>query len=254
MKFSFSKCCFIFLFFLQLNSFAEETERIAKLRKMAASTTDSVKLIRVLSALGWELGFEDLKEGLTISEEALRLALKYKDRPMEAQIYDAIGTFYHDMGDAERAVDFHKKAISLFKELPDNEIGLGNAYLNIARVYNSTGDYSKTLEYNFMALRLFKSKSYTEGLPKLYNNIGLTYSLRENYDSAIYYNNKSLWLNLAAKDSVNIGRLYSQLGYIFHKKKMERQADEFLKKSIAILLRNRNSFQLISAYASVSRM
>ncbi len=231
--------------------FSTETKEIAYLRNMAKSTKDSVKLIKVLYSLGWELGFEDLKEGLLITEEALRLALKYKDRAMEAQLYDAIGTFYHDMGDAEKAVDYHKKAIELFYQLPLDTVGLGNAYLNIARVFNSTGDYRLTQEYNFKALNLFKSKGYSEGLPKLYNNIGLAYSLMENYDSAIYFNNKSLWLNLAAKDSVNIGRLYSQMGYLYHKKKLEKQANEFLRKSISILQRNRNSFQLISAYAAL---
>ena len=178
---------FFLLFLLRFNLLAEESKQIIYLRKLAATTKDSVKLIKVLSSLGWELGFEDLKEGLSISEEALRLAIKYKDRAMEAQIYDAIGTFYHDLGDAERAVYFHKKSIALYNELPNTEIGLGNAYLNIARVFNSTGDYTKTLEYNFRALKLFKAKSYTEGLPKLYNNIGLTYSLMGNLATGIYY-------------------------------------------------------------------
>ena len=231
---------------------AEDTKDITYLRKLAATTKDSLKLMRIYSALGWELGFEDLREGLKITEEALRLAIKYNDKAMQAQVYDAIGTFYHDMGDAERAVEIHNKAIDLFKSLPPgNEAGLGNAYLNIARIFTSTGDYQRALEYDFLALKLFKEKSYSEGLPKLYNNIGLTYSLQNNFDSAIYYNNKSLWLNLAAKDSVNIGRLYAQLGYLYHKKKMEKQADEFLRKSIGILQRNRNGFQLISAYAAV---
>ena len=251
MKISFIKTFFLFLFFSQFNLLAEDTEKITRLRKLAITTKDSVKLIEVLSSLGWELGFEDLKEGLSYTEEALRLALKYKNRPMEAKIYDAMGTFYHDMGLAEKAVEFHQKGIALYKQLPNSQIGLGNAYLNIARVYNSTGDYAKTLEYNFMALELFREKSYTDGLPKLYNNIGLTYSLMENYDSAIYYNNKSLWLNIEAKDSVNMGRLYAQMGYLYHKKKLEKQANEFLKKGVEILLRNRNSFQLISAYAAV---
>ncbi len=251
MNFLRRKIIFLLLINLGFSCYAEDTKDIIMLRKLAATTSDSVKLIKIYSALGWELGFEDLKEGLTYTEEALRLAIKYKDRPMEAQIYDAIGTFYHDMGDAERAVEIHNKAIELFKQLPGTETGLGNAYLNIARVFNSTGDYRRTLQYNFMALKLFKDKSYTEGMPKLYNNIGLTYSLMENYDSAIYYNNKSLWLNLAAKDSVNIGRLYAQMGYLYHKKNMERRADEFLTKGINILLRNKNTFQLISAYAAV---
>jgi serine phosphatase RsbU (regulator of sigma subunit) len=230
--------------------FAAETEDIATLRALAKSTKDSVKLIRVLSTLGWELGFEDLSEGLAITEEAYRLAVKYKDLPMQAQTLDAIGTFYHDMGDAERAVDYHNKSISLYKSFPKEVEGLGNAYLNIARVFNSTGDYKKTQEYNFMALRLFKSASYYRGLPKLYNNIGLAFSLMGDYDSAIYYNNKSLWLNSVAKDSVNIGRLYAQMGYLYHKKNQENKANDFLAKGIGILERNKNSFQLISAYAA----
>lgn len=241
------------LFFLLIPYWllAEDTELIKQLRKKAATTKDSVELIKVLSSLGWELGFVDLKEGLQITEEALRLALKYKDKPMEAKIYDAIGTFYHDMGDAEKAVEFHKKGIQLYFQLPNSEIGLGNAYLNIARVFVSTGDYDTALEYDLNALKLFKSVSYNSGMPKLYNNIGLVYMLNENYDSSIYYNNKSLWLNLANKDSVNIGRLYAQLGYLYHKKGLKKQADELVQKGVAILERNKNTFQLISAYASL---
>ncbi len=97
---------------------AEDTKDITYLRKLAATTKDSLKLMRIYSALGWELGFEDLREGLKITEEALRLAIKYNDKAMQAQVYDAIGTFYHDMGDAERAVEIHNKAIDLFKSLP----------------------------------------------------------------------------------------------------------------------------------------
>ncbi|MBK9672092.1 MAG: tetratricopeptide repeat protein [Bacteroidetes bacterium] len=245
------KIALVFFLLFPYCLLADDTELIKQLRKKASTTKDSVELIKVLSSLGWELGFEDLKEGLQITEEALRLALKYKDKPMEAKIYDAIGTFYHDMGDAEKAVEFHKKGIQLYLQLPKSEIGLGNAYLNIARVFVSTGDYVTALEYDLAALKLYKAVSYNSGMPKLYNNIGLVYMLNENYDSSIYYNNKSLWLNLANKDSVNIGRLYTQLGYLYHKKGLKKQADELVQKGVAILERNKNTFQLISAYASL---
>jgi len=43
---------------------AEDTKDITYLRKLAATTKDSLKLMRIYSALGWELGFEDLREVL----------------------------------------------------------------------------------------------------------------------------------------------------------------------------------------------
>lgn len=242
---------FLLLNLFQVTLFAEDTEKIKALRALAQNTKDSVKLAHVLTNLGWEIGFYDLRDGLKYCEEGLRLAEKYKDTLQMAQSSDAVGAFYSDMGYAERAVEFHLKAIRLYAFLPDAKIGLGNAYLNIARVYNSMGDYEKTIEYDLQALPLFKQKSYYKGLATLYGNLGLVYSLKLDIDSAIHYYTKSLALNTNLKDSINIARLYFQLGYMWHRKKLESRADEYIQRSIAILLRNNSEYNLISAYAAL---
>lgn len=222
-----------------------------ELRELVKHTKDSAQLAKVLTSLGWEIGFYDLREGLKYCEEGLRLAEKYNDTLQIAKSSDALGAFYSDMGYAEKAVEFHQKAIRIYSLKPEAKIGLGNAYLNIARVYNSMGDYDKTIEYDLLALPLFKQKSYYPGLAILYGNLGLVFSLKLEFDSAIHYYTKSLALNNSLKDSVNIARLYFQLGYMWHKKKLESRADEYIQRSIQILLRNNSDYQLISAYAAL---
>ncbi|MEE0895017.1 MAG: tetratricopeptide repeat protein [Bacteroidales bacterium] len=139
--------------------------------------------------------------------------------------YNNIGIVYHKLGDFDKALEYHFKALKIRKEvLGENHSDTAMSYDNIGIVYSYLGEYDKALEYGFKALEIRK---YVLGENNLdtassYNNIGLVYANFGEYEKALEYYNKALEIRKAvlgenhpdtAMSYNNIGLVYSNLGY-----------------------------------------
>ena len=65
---------------------------------------------------------------------------------MEGEAYSVLGATYLNLNEFERAMECHKKHLSIANEVGDRR-GKGHAYLNIGNVHNSLGDVPRAMEY-----------------------------------------------------------------------------------------------------------
>ncbi len=126
---------------------------------------------------------------------AIRKRLLGEKHPLIGDIYNNLGIIFYLNEDAEKALEYYKKAAELRKLRGQNHPSLGSTFMNMANVLSEIGDYSNALVY---------------------------------YDSALAIQNKIDSLNNPRKANilVNMAVLYGDLGDIpksieFYKKALE---------------------------------
>lgn len=187
---------------------------------------------------------------------------------------------------------FALKALKSSQEL-GLTIAQANAYLNLASLYRTRSDITKSLEYGFNALNLFESlkdsnrmaiaantigRSYgdianwekasefywrslamnktdlkTRG--NAFNNIGSMYHDQDNYDSAYFYFEKALELGLEIKDVSGLAIVYNNLGIIqLQKFNNIPKAVEYYNQSIEMKEQMADFFGLAYSYINMGNL
>src|SRR5664279_2681300 len=166
-----------------------------------------------------------------------------------------------------------RRAYNIFNNT-DEKINAAAALVYIANSYQGTGFYTKSIENNLAALKLYESISYAHGTSVCYNNNGVNYYYLLQYDKAIQNYNKALeiykkegekfgigsdldniamiYMDRGNYDSANVynraaikifeelnhqpglGRIYSNRGNILMKLYDAKSAEEYYRKSLAI--------------------
>lgn len=151
---------------------------------------DSSKIAGSLRAMGEILRIMDRRD------EALKYCLKalsYKDhinKKTLANIYNETGYIYELNGILDTALAYYQNVVDLGREVGIKRvesIGLANS----AVIYERLGQYDKTLEYHFKALKIDQEINYGYGIMKDYYLIAITYKLLKKYDIALDYLVKS---------------------------------------------------------------
>jgi len=85
------------------------------------------------------------------------------------------------------------ESLTLAQKLHSYEIQV-KCYMMMSINSYDLGEYAKSLEYNYKALRVIKSKAPQSGkrIPSIYGNIGNTFAKENKIDSAIYFFKKAL--------------------------------------------------------------
>lgn len=137
------------------------------------------------------------------AESFLNKALKIKIANYEtksrkiADVYYAIGRIYEGRDDYMTSIDFHKKSISIIKNLEANDknirqIGLG--YNQIASCYYYLEDYENTIKYTLLFLDIYKkygtskNNMVSQALTKIgacYINLGKHNEANQQLDSSL---------------------------------------------------------------------
>ena len=141
-----------------------------------------------------------------------------------ATSYNNIGNVYRKLGDYDKALEYHNKALEIKKAvLGEKHRDTADSYNNIGNVYSELKDYDKALEYYIKALKIRKDV-LGEDHPNTagsYLNIGSVYYILGNYNKALEYYFKALEIYKAvfgennpdtADSYYNIGLVYDKLG------------------------------------------
>ena len=192
-------------------------------QKINYSTKEYIKL---LNEYGIFLGdYAYYEEAVEVNLRFVRLSEETNGQnETTAMSYNNIGVVYDYLGDYDKALEYHFKALEIKKDvLGENHPNTAMSYNNIGEVYRNLGNYDKALEYFSKALEIFK-EVLGENHPNTasyYNNIGAVYYNLGDYDKALEYFNKALEIYKVvsgekhpdtASSYNNIGAVYDDLG------------------------------------------
>ncbi len=185
-----------FAFLFALGRFTEAREYADAMVESVADMTDEEKTDNEVwtiytIASGLYIKLTDFETALNLSFDALRLLESaYGDEPyMEfAQVYNAIGCVYKEIGNNSLASVYFNNAVEICEAQEDEEILqseeyimiLANTYGNLGISYAELGEFNKALEYQKKGIETHKlTGEGSETSPRIalaYNNMGQIYS------------------------------------------------------------------------------
>ena len=199
------------------------------------------KYIELLWKYGIFLGdYAYYKESVEINLRFVRLSEATNGQnETTAKAYNNIGNVYRKLGDYDKALEYHFKALEIRKSLlREDNSDTAMSYINIGAVYDELGDYDKALEYDFKALEIYKAV-LGENHPDTamsYNNIGIVYSILGDYGKALEYHFKSLEIQkvVLGENHPETAGSYNNIGLDQYKLGDYDKALEYYNKALKI--------------------
>ena len=163
--------------------------------------------------------------------------------PNTANVFNGMGIFFGDMGEVEKEMEYHQKALTIRQTaLGEEHPETAASYINLGYCYGEKGDYEQQLNYYKKGL-LIQRQVYGEqhwDVAISYNNIGWCHRLKGDYDEALLFYEKALSIRQALmndQDHDLIASSYSNIGMALGHKKDYAKAAIFFKKSLDMLRR-----------------
>jgi tetratricopeptide (TPR) repeat protein len=137
----------------------------------------------------------------------------------------------------KKALEFHKKAISIYEENDTNSIDLAIAYNNLGLTLGKMNENEKAIVYFFKTLDIFnRNESLKESHPYFaysYNNLAMAYHNLKMYNKALIYHKKTIDIR---ENRINpeLGMSYGNIAQTYNEKKQFPIALFYLKKNIEV--------------------
>ncbi len=126
-------------------------------------------------------------EAIKYADSALNMSESAENYELMVNSYDILGAAYRELGKYEKALSLYNKVEGLKNKLEKPGTIFPNVYVNIANIYNKTGQYQKAKEYGIKAFEL-ANKSHIDIYIELASvSLSETYSKLENYKKANRY-------------------------------------------------------------------
>ncbi len=113
--------------------------------------------------------------------------------------------------DPERAMTFANWALQLANSVED-EVGIANAYLSIARLYNNNGNHASAIEFAINALNRYERLADSSGIGKAMLYIGHIYSNEKKVNKSEDQFYKAQRIFEAQGDNTSLAYVYTGLG------------------------------------------
>ena len=172
---------------------------------------------------------------------ALHIAEKNNDSIDIGSSYNNIGVVYQTQSDYNKALEFHNKALTIWKaKLGEEGINVAISYNNIGSVYSHKGDYDKALDFYNKALSIQKSILGEEHfvVAHSYSYIGSVYQKKDKYDKALEFYNKALSIqkSIFGEEFIVVATSYNNIGDVYYDKGEYNKALEYFDKALPIYL------------------
>ena len=194
---------------------------------LAQNTVDSLKNIlpeskdtsrvNILNALANEIHYENPKDAIKLTEQALALSKKINYERGIADSNDLLGRSYYELNEFKKTIKYYLEASKYYSLIKDS-LKLGSEYNEIGVVFKNQGEYQKALNYYNLSMDIFSSINNQKRKGYSLINIGEVYSYLGNYDKAIesYIKSIKIWEDIGDKKGLalahgNLGNLYLSL-------------------------------------------
>lgn len=255
MKLSFPKLFLALILLLSgLALPAQDKERLRKSLEGLKTTTNDTLRIKYLDNVGWDTSYDNLAVGLKYCHEALALSEKIKYEKGIAHACNSLGTIYQDMGDVNKALEYHLRGLKLAEKNKDND-AIMIASMNISIVYISQKDHKEALKYLQRAKRIAEAEHDDEGLVGIYANLGMAYlAFPDSVPKALDVYQKAVKIAYALNDKNEIGTSLGGMAKVYQALGDTVKADELMARSMVILDSMQNDYSLSQSMVNYAAM
>ncbi len=171
------------------------------------------------------IAFNDFRTAFDTSSQLLKMNYN-KNNEFVGAAYWLIGWIFREIGNYEKAIDYHLKALDFFKNEKKYFEYQYTIITHLGLDYRYLGNDNKSLEYFNKLLELIPQKE-TFKYGRALNRIGVTYLIMENYEKALDYCEQALQFYQIENKRHKMGNIYNDLARIYFLKGNHQKALEF---------------------------
>lgn len=219
------------------------------LRRSMSDQPDSLKAV-MLTDICWNERATNPELAIEAGEEAIRIAQKIDNKPLQARAMNLLGVVYRNRGNYARAIDYYKKALILAEQIKDS-VQIGYSYNNIGGIYRIQGNNPLALEYVLNGLKIFENIGDKRGMAFCTINIGLIYKNQKNYEKALEYLNKTIELREEIGDEEGKALALNLIAEIYKEQNKPDEALEYYRNLERIYKSNGSKTGLASVWGGI---
>ena len=206
---------------------AQMAEDIIARSRTVAYTHGIGRGLELKGSCHWMKGEYDM--GLEVLKEGLAIAVKTKDRRLEARVLYYFGNIYRDQGDLANVLTHFKKALIINEELGD-EFAQSVILTSISNLLYDLNDYDSALEYALKCLPIFERAHNVSSLINVYNTLGNIYFKKDQFPEALHYFQENL--GHSEFETVAYVMAESGLGKVYYKMQNFDNARKLLSNAL----------------------
>jgi tetratricopeptide (TPR) repeat protein/predicted Ser/Thr protein kinase len=145
--------------------------------------------------------------------QALVIQERLQSEPGRAEVYNALGVAYNDLGDLDNAAESYKKAVEIRRRIGDRR-GLAASLRNLAAIDAVRGEPERAEERLAEALTIVQGLGDKAGLADLSNDLGLLAEERGHYQEAMEHYREGLRLRRGLGQSLAVAESLNNVGYV----------------------------------------
>ena len=146
---------------------------------------------------------------------------------------NALGLAYRDLGQYNRAIDFHQQSLTITREIGDRQ-GEGNALGSLGGAYNNLGQYNRAIDFHQQALIISREIGDLRGEGNALGNLGNAYHSLGQYDRAIDFHQQQLTIKREIEDRRGEGIALGNLGIAYDDLGQYERAIDFYQQYLTI--------------------
>jgi signal transduction histidine kinase len=263
----------IILISISLSVFADNQTDSLKALLGRNNFKDAQSKVETLMELSKAQFYPENEAAFNNAMNALKLAHKTGDKPLEAKAAKNVGLLFYRQSDFAKALEYFNIALDCnieaenidelaasynnvgvvfnrlgyynialqnhIQQLKINEetgnlYGIANSNLNIGNIYNNMGENEKAYNYYQESLKISEELNDTNFMATSYLNLGVASMELLKYDQAIRYFNKALPIKKRLGDRVNEASIYLNMGVIYNTRENYPLAEDYFQQGFEI--------------------
>jgi tetratricopeptide (TPR) repeat protein len=173
------------------------------------------------------------REWIRWQEIALVAARQLKDRAHEGVALGNLGIAYRNLGENQRAIEFHEQSLTFAREL-GNRRDEGGVLGNLGIAYAELGETQQAIQFFEQALAIARELGDRRFEGAMLGNLGIAYTLLGKTQRAIEFSEQQLTIARELGDRRGEGQALGSLGSAYMKLGETQKAIKFLEQRLTI--------------------
>jgi tetratricopeptide (TPR) repeat protein len=177
------------------------------------------------------------RERICWLEMALAAARRLSDRSHEGAALGILGATYAELGETQRAIQFHEQYLAIAREVDDRR-GEGIALGNLGNAFADLGNTERAIEFYEQALLIDRELGDRSGEGTDLGNLGTVYYVLGETQRAVEFYEEQLTIVRDLGDRRGEGNALGNLGVAYKKMGKIQHAIQFYEQQLAHCSRN----------------
>jgi tetratricopeptide (TPR) repeat protein len=182
----------------------------------------------------------DFEQAKKLLESAEKIAEEANNKDLLGKIYYNFGelvyidSFLREIGDYQKALEIHKKALAIREEINDRK-GITHSLSRIGVIHERLGEIETGLEYHRKALKIVEEINYSLGSERPLIHLGAAEERQGNYKKALEYYQEAMKVREEWVDEEGQAFRLMNIGGVLYKiNKDKEEFLDYLQRGLAI--------------------